>query len=275
VAFCSQFPISLNGNTDRIHVSPNYFTTIQARLLPGRDFTEEDGPPKPRVIMIDNALARIYFPSEDPVGKMVGNLDRAPKSLRRLVGVVDHIRERHLDEPMVPTEYFPFRQDQGTDYSAVVSSKRDESSVLPSIASAIRDIDPAIVTTNAAGLSRRHPRCAGHLAAPLLHLAAPLLHLAAPLLHLAAPLLHLAAPLLHLAARGFCVRRAVAGSGRALRGDGVFRQSAHPCRKRPAYSPPSGSLPASYAPSEPPHWRASCSSESRHGTPQPPPQWPP
>jgi macrolide transport system ATP-binding/permease protein len=134
VAFCSQLPISFNGNTDWIRfvgkpwhgehndvnqrdVSPRYFVTVKAKLLRGRYFREDDDRTKPSVITINNALARRYFPEEDPVGRMAGNLDLSPKSLRQIIGVVEDIREGQLDEPMVPTGYFPFNQDPGNNFA--------------------------------------------------------------------------------------------------------------------------------------------------------------
>jgi macrolide transport system ATP-binding/permease protein len=170
VAFCSQLPISFNGNTDWIRfvgkpwygehndvnqrdVSPRYFVTVKAKLLRGRYFREDDDRMKPSVIMINNALARMYFPGEDPVGRMVGNLDLTPKSLRQIIGVVEDIREGQLDEPMVPTEYFPFNQDPGNNFVLVASTSTEETSLLPALQAAIHGIDPAIVTANGASLS--------------------------------------------------------------------------------------------------------------------------
>ena len=49
--------------------SSGYFTTLRAKLLRGRYFTEADDASKPRVVIINKALARQYFPGEDPIGK--------------------------------------------------------------------------------------------------------------------------------------------------------------------------------------------------------------
>jgi hypothetical protein len=81
----SMLPVQCNCATDRItfpgrpdhgehnevderHVSPGYLPTLKAALVWGRYFTEADDPSHPRVAIINQALARKYFPNEDPVG---------------------------------------------------------------------------------------------------------------------------------------------------------------------------------------------------------------
>jgi hypothetical protein len=105
-----QLPVSFNGNTDWIRfvgrpyngqhnevnerdVSAGYFTTLQARLLRGRYFTDAEGESKPKVAIINQALARKYFGGEDPIGQRIGDTDLSPKSLKEIVGVVDDVRE--------------------------------------------------------------------------------------------------------------------------------------------------------------------------------------
>ena len=52
-------------------ISPEYLTTIQARLLQGRYFRADEDATKPRVAIINHAMARRFFPGEDPVGKKI------------------------------------------------------------------------------------------------------------------------------------------------------------------------------------------------------------
>ena len=66
------------------------------KLLRGRTFTSDDDAMHPKAAIINHALARKYFPGEDPVGKRVGNLDLKPDSMKTIVGVVDDFREGAL-----------------------------------------------------------------------------------------------------------------------------------------------------------------------------------
>jgi macrolide transport system ATP-binding/permease protein len=105
------------------------------------------------VIIINNALARMYFPGEDPVGQKVGDLGLSPGSIREIVGVVENIREGPLDEGMIPTEYTPFNQDPDSMFALVFRTSQDESSVLPAVEQTIHQIDPNIVAANGAAMS--------------------------------------------------------------------------------------------------------------------------
>jgi macrolide transport system ATP-binding/permease protein len=159
----SVFPVSFNGNTDWIRivgrpfngehnevnerdVSAGYFRTLGAKMLRGRYFSDADDDSKPKVMIINQALAKKYFPGEDPVGKQIGDLELTPKSLRQIVGVVDDIREGALDSEIWPAEYLPFNQSPDTYMSLVVRTSQSEQSTLPALAAIIRDIDRDIVT---------------------------------------------------------------------------------------------------------------------------------
>lgn len=170
VGACSQLPVSFNGNTDWLRfvghpyhgehnevnqrdVSAGYFTTVKAKLLRGRYFRETEDDSKPNVIIVNDALARLYYPGEDPIGKKVGDGGLTPKSIREIVGVIGNIREGPLDEAMLPTEYTPFNQDPGPDFALVVRTSQAEGSVLPALSAAIHRLDPNIVTVGGASLN--------------------------------------------------------------------------------------------------------------------------
>ncbi len=111
VALVDLLPLSFNGNTDWIRfvgrdyngqhnevnqraVSPDYFATLQAKLLRGRTFTDAEDASKPRVVVINRMLAEKYYPGEDPIGQRFGDTDLDPKSIKEIIGVVDDIQRR-------------------------------------------------------------------------------------------------------------------------------------------------------------------------------------
>jgi macrolide transport system ATP-binding/permease protein len=167
VSVTSMLPVSGNGNTDWIRiegrpyngvhnevnmrdVSADYFATLQTRLLRGRFFNDAEDASKPSVIVVNQALAKKYFPGEDPIGKRIGDTGLTPKSMRQIIGVVDDIRESSLDQEIWPAEYEPFNQSPDSYFSLVVRASQDPASVLPEMDATIRKIDPGIGTVGEA-----------------------------------------------------------------------------------------------------------------------------
>ncbi len=161
----SVLPVSFNGNTTWIRISGHpyngehnevnqrdvssaFFSTIRARLFEGRFFTEFDDASKPRVAIINQTLARKYFPGEDPIGKKIGDIKLSPDSVREVVGVVEDVRDGALDAEIWPAIYYPFSQTPDTYFNVVVRTSQSEASVLPAMVAAIRDVDPGLGTMN-------------------------------------------------------------------------------------------------------------------------------
>jgi predicted permease len=92
-------------------VSPGYFKTLSIPLLQGRVFTEHDDDPRAaRVAVINQNLARRYFPAENPIGRYLIRLGE-PTVPREIVGVVGDTRTPSIKEPYQPEFYLPYSQD--------------------------------------------------------------------------------------------------------------------------------------------------------------------
>jgi predicted permease len=144
-----------HNEVDERDVSPAYLSTLKARLLRGRFFTEEEDASKPQVIVINQTLARKYFPGEDPIGKMIGDGDLTPKSMRQVIGVVEDVREAAQDADTMPTEYFSIYQGPDSYISLVARTARDERSFLPSVVSELHQIDPSVGVYGEASMSEQ------------------------------------------------------------------------------------------------------------------------
>lgn len=136
-------------------VSVDYFKTIQAKLIHGRFFSEADTASSAQVVVINQTLAKQFFPNEDPIGKSIGNTDLDPKSMRQIVGVVDDIREGGLDQEIRPALYYPFVQSTDDDFEIVVRTAQDPKSILPALVKAIREIDPNIGVRNESTMTQQ------------------------------------------------------------------------------------------------------------------------
>ena len=165
-------PLSGNGNTDWIrfvgrpyngehnevnerHVSSAYFTTLQAKLLRGRFFSDADNASRPHVVIINQALARKYFPNEDPIGQKYGDDGLTPASIKEIVGVVDDIKESTLDSETWPAEYIPFDQSPDTYFAVVVRTSLAEQAMLPTMDALIHQIDPELGTMGEMTMTQR------------------------------------------------------------------------------------------------------------------------
>jgi macrolide transport system ATP-binding/permease protein len=172
VGLTTLMSVSFNGNTDWIRfvgrpyngehnevnerdVSSDYFTTLEAKLVRGRFFTDSEDASKPRVAIINQALAKQYFPGEDPIGRKFGDDGLTPNSIKEIIGIVDDIKEGPLDSQIWPAEYLPFNQSPDTFVCVVVRTSQDEKSVLPVLSAAVREIDPNLGILNESAMNDR------------------------------------------------------------------------------------------------------------------------
>ena len=113
------------------YVSPGYFEALRIPLHWGRLFTERDTADVPAVIVINEALARRYFPNQDPVGQRT---DRGV-----IVGVVGDVRTSRLDLPATPEIYYSFVQNPAATSDAGVSLVVSTHMAPQSLVNAVRD----------------------------------------------------------------------------------------------------------------------------------------
>ena len=88
-------------------ITPDYFRAIGIPLLKGRVFTDDDGTHSQIHIVINETLAKRFFPDEDPLGKRLLVLDDKP---HEIIGVVGDARQWGLDRPPDPEIYFSYAQ---------------------------------------------------------------------------------------------------------------------------------------------------------------------
>jgi predicted permease len=125
-------------------VSAGFFTTLRAKLLAGRYFTDADDASKPKVVVTNHAFARKYFPGEDPIGKKIGDSTLSPSSMKQIVGVVEDFKDGSLDDEQQPTVYNPFNQDASSGFVLIVRTSQDEHTVLPALAATIHQLNPDV-----------------------------------------------------------------------------------------------------------------------------------
>ena len=128
-------------------VSAGYLATLKARLLRGRYFTEaEDDDTKPRVVVVNETLARHFFPGEDPIGKRLA-YEHAKDSME-IVGEVEDVKEGPLDSANQGVIYVPFMQDSFHAFYVQARTEQDEKAILPALAAALHRIDPDLAVSD-------------------------------------------------------------------------------------------------------------------------------
>jgi putative ABC transport system permease protein len=103
-----------NGDEQWRSVSPLYFSAFKVPLLRGRTFTEADTAAASRVVIINDAMAKRYWPKEDAVGQVIligkGLGPQFEEPPRQIVGIVGNVRENGLAREGVGVMYVPQAQ---------------------------------------------------------------------------------------------------------------------------------------------------------------------
>jgi len=125
-------------------VSEGYFEALGVPLLRGRLFTARDDERAVKVGVVNEAMARAFFPGEDPLGKHL----KYNGISREIVGIVGDIRHFSLAEDPRPEYYFPIRQDTLPSQTLVVRGSTDAAALVPALRAAIRELDPNLAVTS-------------------------------------------------------------------------------------------------------------------------------
>jgi macrolide transport system ATP-binding/permease protein len=128
-------------------VTAGYMATLRTRLISGRYFTDDEDSSKPKVVIVNQAMAKQYFPGEDPVGMRISFGDD-DKDAMLIVGVINDIQEGQLDASPRGATYSPFYQRPFDGFVVLARTSQDERSVLPEMTSALHQIDKSMAIYN-------------------------------------------------------------------------------------------------------------------------------
>ncbi len=137
------------------HVSPDFFAAMGTPLVSGRGLEATDILDAPGAVVINEAMARRYWPGEDPVGDRVtairyrwGPLGAVLLDEAEIVGVVKDIKYDGLREGTAPAMYFSYLQAPMRRMTVVVRSAGDPATLLPVARSELAAIDPTLPVSN-------------------------------------------------------------------------------------------------------------------------------
>jgi putative ABC transport system permease protein len=131
-------------------VSAGYFHAMSIPLVRGREFAESDTETAPRVAIINQVLARRFWPNEDPIGKRI----RFSSDWLTIVGVCGEVKHVRLDEATEPEIYAPYVQVPvsmldmgGRDQNYVIRMAGASGNIADTVRKIIHSEDPEIVVT--------------------------------------------------------------------------------------------------------------------------------
>ena len=127
---------------DRRWVSPDYFTTLGVQLVKGRFFSHLDGPDAPPVAIVDQEFVRRFWPTEDPIGRLVSvNAHLPDPTWREVVGVVAHSRHTNVDTIGREQAYYPYRQMPQASMFVAARTEADPSSLAAAMRAEVWAVD--------------------------------------------------------------------------------------------------------------------------------------
>jgi predicted permease len=132
---------------DSTFVEPDYFAALDLRLVEGRAFTEDDDQDAPKVAIVNEAMARKYWPGRSPLGeRLYTNGFDQPGT--EIVGVVADYKVRELGEAPRPYLHVAWRQDRSFHTTLLVRTSGPAHPLVPALRRAVLELEQALVFTD-------------------------------------------------------------------------------------------------------------------------------
>ena len=122
-------------------VTSDYFRVLKLPLVAGRVFDTRDSGNAPAVIMINERLAREYFPGEDPVGKKIVLSYNNQRTSREIIGVVGNVRQDGPREPVRPEVLVHWPQAPWLAATLLIRATEDPGAAQRAVREAIWSVD--------------------------------------------------------------------------------------------------------------------------------------
>ena len=140
-----------NGTTQRgpaewFDMSPGYFAALGVPVVRGRSLEETDRLGTPDVVVVNEALARRFWPSENPIGKRISMFD--DRATFEVVGVARDIPEVNASTPTPARIFWSNRQSPRPFTYFLVRTTVDPTSLAPSVRQRLRNIDHDLIPSN-------------------------------------------------------------------------------------------------------------------------------
>lgn len=141
---------------DQRTVTTGFLPALGVPLIKGRQFTEQDGPASPNVVIVDEEMVARYWPKDDPIGKRITFNDLTDSSITwiQVVGVVGHTLHEGLDGGRRVQLYFPMRQNPQGFLAVAVRTAGDPLAVVPQAKAALKAFDADLPMSNISSMEQ-------------------------------------------------------------------------------------------------------------------------
>jgi predicted permease len=141
-------------------VGTGFFSTMDLQLMAGRPFNQQDTEYSPRVAVINETMARLFFPKESPLGRRfrLGGRDAKPENDKIVVGVVRDAKYMGLKERRWPAAYLAYCQDASYLWDFEVRFSGHAGSIASAVRQAIHNVDSRLPVTAAGTLAEEVDR---------------------------------------------------------------------------------------------------------------------
>ncbi len=141
------------SRTTRVVVAtPELLDVLRIPLRGGRRFTRDDDARRTQVVLINETMARRYWPNENPVGKRIQLRYAGPPTSREIIGIVGDVRDRSLETPPSPGILIPLAQAPTGSIMVVARTANDPASAIPAIRAAVASLNPNLPIARTATL---------------------------------------------------------------------------------------------------------------------------
>jgi putative ABC transport system permease protein len=124
-------------------ICPNYFRTMGIKLISGREFVEQDSQNAPGVIVINEAMARQFWPNEDPLGKRIKlGFSNSDNPWLTIVGIAQDVKQGNLDRLPFPAFFRPYSQAAWPTMTLVVRTASSPGAFINPIKQALARFEP-------------------------------------------------------------------------------------------------------------------------------------
>jgi putative ABC transport system permease protein len=120
----------------------DFLTAMGIPLIRGRLWGAEEMWTRPGGVVVSESLARMLWPSDDPIGKRVTHNRAVTPGWATVIGVVGDVRQRSVDQPPQPQWYFPYSNFSWPLMTIAIRTTSDPAALIPAVRQAVREIDP-------------------------------------------------------------------------------------------------------------------------------------